>query len=290
MTIFYSNLQAQNIYSKAYGDSINPAIIFIHGGPSGNSNLFEATTIQPLVKNELYDRRGEGRSKDENAQMTYEESFQDLLAIYSLYDIDKAHLIGHSFGGIIATLFTGKYSSKVESLTLAAALVNQQKTYDHILSEAKKTKVDSMILEVNRINKLSKNSAEYRKSTYNLASEMNFFSMPQSTIESEKLRNLYQESEFYKSTFRNHQSPIKFYQNEKNNNLDNSKVLINIKKQNVPIFAIYGKNDGIFSVKQLNEIKRIVGNNNFELLENCSHYLFVDQQKEFIDFLVNKLK
>lgn len=207
-----------------------------------------------------------------------------------LYDIDKAHLIGHSFGGIIATLFTDKYSSKVESLTLAAALVNQQKTYNHILSEAKKTKVDSMILEVNRINKLSKNSAEYRKSTYNLASKMNFFSMPQSTIESEKLRNLYQKSEFYKSTFRNHQSPIKFYQNEKNNNLDNSKVLINTKKQNVPIFAIYGKNDGIFSVKQLNEIKRIVGNNNFELLENCSHYLFVDQQKEFIDFLVNKLK
>lgn len=76
LMIFYSNLQAQNIYSKAYGDSTNPAIIFIHGGPSGNSNLFEATTIQPLVKNEfyviVYDRRGEGRSKDENAQMTYE--------------------------------------------------------------------------------------------------------------------------------------------------------------------------------------------------------------------------
>lgn len=81
LVLFSIPIFAQNIYSKAYGNSKNPAIIFIHGGPSGNSNLFEGTTAKILASKGfyviVYDRRGEGRSKDENAVMTFDESFND---------------------------------------------------------------------------------------------------------------------------------------------------------------------------------------------------------------------
>jgi proline iminopeptidase len=85
----------------------------------------------------VYDRRGEGRSKDENATMTFNESFDDLNALYTTYKIKKAHILAHSFGGIIGTLFTDKFPEKVSSLTLAGALFTQQETYNHILKEAK---------------------------------------------------------------------------------------------------------------------------------------------------------
>ncbi|MFN1215576.1 alpha/beta hydrolase [Chryseobacterium kwangjuense] len=287
---------AQKIYSKAYGSSKNTPVIFIHGGPGGNATLFEGTTAQKMADQGfyviVYDRRGEGRSKDENASMTFKESFEDLNALYQLYGIQKANIIAHSFGGIIGTLFTRQFPEKVQSLTLAGALFTQQETYDHILKEAKeKFKNDaSKLNEITEIENLSKNSADYRKRCYNLAGDMKFFTMPYPTPESKKLRTENESGEFYANNIRNPQSPIKFYQNEAQNNLDNTTVLKEIKKRGIPIFAVYGKNDGIFSQKQLNDIKNITGDNHFKCIDNCSHYLFVDQQAEFLEFIRLNLK
>ncbi|WP_080780744.1 alpha/beta hydrolase [Chryseobacterium phocaeense] len=287
---------AQTIYSKAYGSSKNTPVIFIHGGPGGNATLFEGTTAQKMADQGfyviVYDRCGEGRSKDENASMTFKESFEDLNALYQLYGIKKANIIAHSFGGIIGTLFTRQFPEKVQSLTLAGALFTQQQTYDHILKEAKeKFKNDaSKLNEITEIENLSKNSADYRKRCYNLAGDMKFFTMPYPTPESEKLRTEYESGEFYANNIRNPESPIKFYQNEAQNNVDNTAVLKEIRKRGIPLFAVYGKNDGIFSQKQLNDIKNIAGDNHFKRIDNCSHYLFVDQQTEFLEFIRLHLK
>lgn len=295
-SLFLISLHAQSIYSKAYGKQENPAVIFIHGGPSGNATLFEGTTAQNLADKGfyviVYDRRGEGRSKDENATMTFKESFDDLNQIYSTYHIKKAHILAHSFGGIIGTLFTDQYPEKVKTLTLAGALFTQQETYNHILNKAKEYFKNEPISlkEIDNIENLDKNSAAYRKRCYEIAGKMNFFDMPNPTPESENLRKQYKEGEFYRNNIRNTNSPLTFYQNEKRNNLDNTNVLKEIKRKGVSIFAVYGKNDGIFSQKQFNDLKNIVGKNNFKLIDNCSHYLFVDQQDEFLKFIEQKLK
>lgn len=288
--------KAQNLYSKAYGEPKNPPVIFIHGGPGGNATLFEGTTAQKLADKGfyviVYDRRGEGRSKDENATMTFKESFEDLKGIYSAYNIKKANIIAHSFGGIIGTLFTAQFPEKVKSLTLAGALFTQQETYYHILKKAKEHfKNDSVQLaEISAIENLDKNSAAYRKRCYEMAGKLGFFDMPNPTPESEMLRKEYQAGEFYKNNIRNPNSPLTFYQNEPLNNLDNTTVLKNIRKKRIPLFAVYGKNDGIFSEKQLDDLKNIVGKKNFKLIDNCSHYLFVDQQNDFLEFINLMLK
>lgn len=295
-SLFLSLVNAQNIYSKAYGNPKNPPVIFIHGGPSGNATLFEGTTAQKMADKGfyviVYDRRGEGRSKDENATMTFNESFDDLNTLYTTYKLKKANIIAHSFGGIIGTLFTDKFPEKVSSLTLAGALFTQQETYDHILKEAKEHfKNDPTLLkEIAAVESLDKNSAAYRKRCYEIASKLKFFDMPHPTQESERLRQEYQNGEFYRNNIRNANSPIKFYQNEPLNNLDNTAVLKEIKRKGILIFAVYGKNDGIFSKKQLADLTAIVGKKNFKLIDNCSHYLFVDQQDEFLQFIKLKLK
>lgn len=294
--LILTSFNAQKIYSKAYGNPKDVPVIFIHGGPSGNATLFEGTTAQKLADKGfyviVYDRRGEGRSKDENASMTFKESFNDLNQIYAEYGIKKANILAHSFGGIIGTLFTRQFPEKVSSLIMAGALFSQQETYDHILKQAKeKFRNDPLKLnEIHEIEKLSKNSAAYRKRCYETASEMTFFSMPSPTLASKQLRKDYEAGEFYTTNFRNAESPLKFYRNEPQNNLDNTSVLKEIKKRGIPIFAIYGKDDGIFSTKQLNDMKKIAGKNHFKLIDNCSHYLFADQQNEFIDFITLMLQ
>lgn len=141
LTTLFSSGQ-NTIYSKTFGKSEDKAIIFIHGGPSGNSTLFEFTTAEKLAKKGfyviVYDRRGEGRSIDSLATFTYQEYFNDLNYIYKTYNIEKANIIGHSFGGLVATLFSEKYPQKVESLILAGALFSQQETYKNIIKSVNK--------------------------------------------------------------------------------------------------------------------------------------------------------
>lgn len=280
--------QGQNLYIKTYGNEKNKTIIFIHGGPSGNATLFEGTTAQKLADQGFYviayDRRGEGRSTDSNATFTYEEAFQDLNSIYKKYHLKKAILLSHSFGGLVATLYTNKYPQNVSALVLAGALFAQQETYDHILSSIKKIHDgDSKTLnKIAYVEKLDKHSAGYRKHCFDLASDEGYFKMPKPTKTSKKLYAKYEASEFFKTNIRNKNAPLLFYKNEKQNNIDVRPVLKKIKADGVSIFGIYGKNDGIFSSAQINSLKAITGSKHFAYLDNCSHYLFVDQQKEFL--------
>lgn len=292
------NAQANHtLYSKSYGKSENPAIIFIHGGPRGNSTLFEGTTAQKLAAEGfyvvVYDRRGEGRSIDTTATFTYQEAIADLNKIFEKYNIKKANIIAHSFGGLVGTLYTDQNPEKVNSLILAGALFSQQDTYDHILKTAKeiyKEKKDTLMLsKISKIDKLPKNSAEYRKQCYEVASKNNYFKMPFPTKEANQLRENYELSEFGKKNIRNDNAPILFYKNESKNNIDTKRILKNIKKE-VKIFAIYGKQDGIFSKNQLIDMEKIVTKQNFKIIENCSHYPFVDQQQIFINTVVTWLK
>jgi len=288
----------QNLYIKTYGNKKEKAIIFIHGGPSGNSTLFEGTTAQKLADLGfyviIYDRRGEGRSADSEAKITYAEAFEDLNAIYKKYHLKKATLLAHSFGGLVATLYAEKYPQNVSSLIMVGALFSQQETYDHILNSVSKiaaAKKDTIQLaKIKAIEKLNKNSAEYRKACFDLASENNYFKMPNPTEASKKLYSDYEASDFFKTNIRNKNAPLLFYKNEKQNNIDSRPSLNKIKKNGNQIYAIYGKEDGVFSSAQINSIKDIAGQNHFVLLENCSHYLFVDQQDQFLQSIKKWLK
>jgi proline iminopeptidase len=292
-----TNAQTSTIYSKAYGQSNYPAIIFIHGGPRGNSTLFEGTTAEKLAEKGfyviVYDRRGEGRSIDTTATFTYQEAIQDLNELYKTYKIKKANIIAHSFGGLVGTLFTEQNPEKVNSLILAGALFSQQETYDHILKTSKtiyQSKNDTlMISKVNKIEELSKNSAEYRKQCYEVASQNNYFRMPFPTADAIKLRKNYELSEFGKNNIRNDNAPVLFYKNESKKNIDTKPILKNIKKQ-VKLFAIYGRQDNVFSEKQLSDMEKIVKKQNLKIIDNCSHYLFVDQQEIFISTIAKWLK
>jgi proline iminopeptidase len=214
-------VNGQNLYIKTYGNEKNKPVIFIHGGPSGNATLFEGTTAQNLADQGFYvidyDRRGEGRSVDPDAKFTYEEAFQDLNFIIKKYNLKKATLLAHSFGGLVATLYTEKYPQNVDALILAGALFSQQETYDHILNSLKAKYINNQqqLNKISAVENLNKNSAEYRKGCFDLASENGYFKMPNPTEDSKKLYSDYEASEFYKTNILNKNDPLLFYKNER---------------------------------------------------------------------------
>lgn len=283
------------LYVKTYGNAAKPALLYIHGGPRGNSTLFEGTTAQALADRGfyviVYDRRGEGRSVDSGATFTFDEAFTDLNVLLSRLKLNKVNLLGHSFGGIVATLYGEKYPEKVQRLLLIGALVNQQQSYDHILQTAvasdRLPTNPTIVQRVQAIQALDKNSAQYRGLTYQLAAELGYFRMPNPSAEYKQLTAQYQNSTAGKNNIRNDQAPVKFYQNEERVNIDTTSALKRIKASGIGLYALYGKQDGIFSEAQLSQLQQLTGPTKFALIDNCSHYPFVDQQQAFLDQIEN---
>ncbi len=136
-TIFSVGIFAQELQVQTFGNEKNDALIFLHGGPGYNSVSFEQTTAKELAKAGFfvisYDRRGEGRNENLQALYTFEKTLRDLLGIYRKYKLKNAILVGHSFGGVIGSLFAEKYPEKVADLVLVSTPISMQKTLKNII-------------------------------------------------------------------------------------------------------------------------------------------------------------
>jgi len=282
----------QDIYTKAFGSSNDKPIIFLHGGPGYNCSVFEATTAQQLADKGfyviVYDRRGEGRSTDPNPQFNFKETFDDLSNIYKKYGITKATLIGHSFGGIVATLFAEQYPDKIQSIILVGAPVSLQETFKTIISTCKtiyQDKKDGTNLNyLTMLENMDKNSIEYSSYSFMHAIQNGFYSPKNPTDDAKIIYSKFKTDTILKKyasqmTF---PAPQGFWKNEKYTTIDLTSNLKNLIAKNVKVFGLYGMEDGLYSAKQVKDLQKLLGDTNVKYLENCSHSVFVDQQSLFI--------
>ena len=288
-------IYANKIYSRTFGKSNDIPVIFLHGGPSNSSVYFEATTAQKLADQGfyviIYDRRGEGRSADKDAKMNFREAVQDLTAIYRMYNLTKANLISFSFGGLVTAQFAQKFPEKVNSITLVSALTNQQEHYDTILRNVTaiyKSNHDNIrIKQVSDIEKMDKNSLDYRTACFKHASENGFFKLKNPNNLAKQIYSTYDSEPLITNYVKNEAAVPTFWKNEKLKNINIQPILINLKKSGIKIFALYGKQDGLYSQKTMDELEAITGKGHIKYLDNCSHTLFIDQQAQFISSCKN---
>ena len=287
----YAN--TQGIYIKTFGNRNDNPIVFLHGGPGYNCVNFEVTTAQKLADKGcfviVYDRRGEGRSKDPNAKFSFKETFDDLKSIYQEYNLTSATLIGHSFGGIVATLFAETNPEKVQSVILVSAPVSLQATFKNIISKSKsiyQTKNDSVNLNyISMLENMDTTSIEYSSYCFVHAMQNGFYAPKNPTAEA---KNIY--SKFKTDTLLTKyaskmtvKAPKGFWKNEKYTTIDLTRNLQALQKQKIKIYSLYGKEDGLYSYEQVINLQNLIGTSNLKYFDNCSHNVFIDQQSQFID-------
>jgi proline iminopeptidase len=292
VTIFANG---QSIYNKSFGNSQDKPIIFLHGGPGYNCVNFEATTAQQLADQGfyviVYDRRGEGRSKDPSAQFTFKETFDDLNNIYQKYGLTKSMLIGHSFGGVVATLFAEANPEKVQSIILVGAPVSLQTTFKNILSKSKNiylAKKDSVNLNyISMLENMDTNTIEYSSYCFGHAMKNGFYTPKNPTAEA---KNIY--SKFKTDTLlakyaskMTYKAPQGFWKNEKYTTIDLSNKIQALQKNKIQLYGLYGKDDGLYSPQQVIDLQNLIGINNLIYFDNCSHNVFIDQQLQFVEQL-----
>ena len=291
------SVSSQTIYSKAFGDPSNEPLIYLHGGPGYNSIGFEITTAEKLSENGffvvVYDRRGEGRSSDENAKFTFEETFNDLDAIYTKFNLEDATLIGHSFGGIVGTLYAEEYPNKTKSLVLVAVPLSIQETLSTIIKTSKniyESNNDKTNLKyIGMLETMDKNSLEYSSYSFGHAMQNGFYTPKAPSEEALAIYTKFKSDTLVKSKDAKMtiEAPKGFWENENYTSIDLTQNLKNVLKHKIEIFGLYGTEDGLYSKEHVKKIKGIISKNNLKYMENCSHNVFIDQQSQFIASLKN---
>ncbi len=290
----------QELKIETYGSNKNKALIFLHGGPGYNSVVFERTTATELSKNGFfvisYDRRGEGRNEQLNPNYTFEQTFDDLNTIYKTFKLKKATLMGHSFGGVVATLFAEKHPNKVENIVLLSVPISMQKTLKNIISKSKKIyeeKSDKVNLNyINILEQMDKSSLEYCSYCLMHAMSNKFYSTKHPNEKAISLYGKFRTDNLMReyASKMNYLATQKFWENEKYTTISIEDNLKNLKKRKVKIYAIYGEEDGLYSKEQVKELRNILGEEKLKYLENCSHNIFIDQQEVFIDLVKKWIK
>lgn len=286
----------QTLYVKTFGNCKNQPIIFLHGGPGYNCASFEATTGQRLADKGrfviVYDRRGEGRSKDTNAKFTFQETFDDLNSIYKQYGLTSATLIGHSFGGIAATLFAEANPQKVQSIILVGAPVSLQATFKNILSRSKsiyQTKNDNVNLNfIAMLEKMDTSSIQYSSYCFAHAMQNGFYSPKNPTDGAKSIYSKFGTDSLltkYASKM-SYEGPQGFWNNEKYTTIDLTKNLQSLQNRQVKIYGLYGQEDGLYAAEQVSDLQTLIGPDNLKYFDKCSHSVFIDQQAQFIDTVV----
>lgn len=294
-TFVLAILNGQELYIKTYGEPNNVPLIYLHGGPGYNSVNFEASTAERLSKEGyfviVYDRRGEGRSAAAPAKFNFEESISDLLSIYERHNLTKANLLGHSFGGILATKFAEVHPEKVKSVLFVGAPVSLQQSFKNIIKRSREIyteKGDSLNLYyLAMLGAMDKSSLEYSSYCFAHAMQNGFYSPKELSDEAKSIyAALGKDSAVVKYVSQmTYEGPKGFWKNEKYTSIELAESMKNLIMKGIPFYGMYGKEDGLYSPEQVAEFGLIAGENHLKYYDNCSHSVFVDQQSAFIDDL-----
>jgi pimeloyl-ACP methyl ester carboxylesterase len=98
-----------------------PTVIFVHGLVMDNLSSFYFTLANPVAARAsvvLYDLRGHGLSDRPPRGYAVADFVEDLRA---LADAQPVHVVGNSFGGVVALAFAARYPARVASLALIDA-------------------------------------------------------------------------------------------------------------------------------------------------------------------------
>lgn len=123
-------------------------VVIINGGPGMNSAGFEelATMLSTECRTIIYDQRGTGKSSLEmvdSSTITMDKMVDDLECLRRHLGIDRWIVLGHSFGGMLASYYAARFPQSISGMILSSSggidldlLTYIQQRIDAKLSEA----------------------------------------------------------------------------------------------------------------------------------------------------------
>jgi proline iminopeptidase len=120
----YAQSAGVKIYYRIFGKGI--PILIINGGPGLNSDGFEdlAKTLSAHNQTIIYDQRGTGKSvmqKIDSSTITMPLMAEDMENLRKQLNIQKWIILGHSFGGMLASYYATIHPEVIISMILSSS-------------------------------------------------------------------------------------------------------------------------------------------------------------------------
>jgi proline iminopeptidase len=104
----YTSSTPVPLYWCEYGPADAPRLVVLHGGPGAHHDYLLPQMLRLADRRDLlfYDQRGGGKSKtDDRTPITWRTHVDDLAAVARERHTEPLHVVGYSWGGLLAMLY-----------------------------------------------------------------------------------------------------------------------------------------------------------------------------------------
>lgn len=118
----HTHIGTTALHTETYGCDTNEVVIVLHGGPGMDFRyLLPLQKLADEYKVVFYDQRGTGLSpRVGSGELTMNQMRSDLHQIVQTYSEGRTiNLIGHSWGALLASVYSNAYPEKVNKVVLA---------------------------------------------------------------------------------------------------------------------------------------------------------------------------
>lgn len=169
----YMPFRGYQTYYRMVGERVEgkSPVLFLHGGPGSTHNYFEV--LDPLAEQGyqlvMYDQLGCGKSYVEERPdlWTAKTWVEELEALRTYLHLDQVHLLGQSWGGMLAIIYVCDYQPRgIQSLILSSTLSSAQ-----LWSQEQHRMIQWMSMEDQKAILKAEENADYQADDYLSANE-----------------------------------------------------------------------------------------------------------------------
>jgi 3-oxoadipate enol-lactonase len=262
----YATVGDIEIYYEIHGPSDAPALVLIGGWASYRWIWFrQIPTFEKKYRCVVFDNRGAGKSSKPDYPYTIEMMSADTVGLMNVLNIETAHILGISMGGLIAQQIAISYPEKVRSLILSSTHFGGT---NYIPMDDK-----TMALLI---------------------------ALPTETISVEQAREMRYRATFSPEFLRENRSIIEqidewaeklptplFAQVHQSSATSEFSSELELKKITAPTLILHGNNDCAVPTKNGELLAKHIPNSKLKIIKDAAHFVIIEKYEEFNDEVMN---
>ncbi len=266
-------VDSAKLFCRVFGKK-NPPLIVMHGGPGlGQGYLLpQLAALGKFSLSIFYDQRGTGKSTGDNDWQShpFQTYVRDVEQLRLAFELDTISLLGHSWGGILASLYALAYPQQVDKIIYlnsvplsSAGYLEFVKHRSHIVDMNK-----DELTAIRESSAFAKGDSKTVEKYYRIYFK-NYFAKPEKA-------NTLSLTMSEKAAINNFKIYDLFYNDTTKNSFD---LYGELKTLNKKSLIVAGDKD-IIPLHYMEELHKNIPASKFVVIKNCGHFPFIDQPEE----------
>ena len=273
-------VQGFKLFYRSVGDASNSSrtLLGLHGGPGASLDYLKSLDVLTKYgyRVVLYNQLGSDKSEmpDDNAHFTVEHYVEEVHGVREALNLGKVHLLGHSWGGMLAIAYALKYQESLRSLIICSGLASvplAQRETDRLVAE--------MPEEGRRVLRKYTSEGVYDNKEY-----LNAYQKYYRDVHSFRGKERPEELDY---TLHHMSRRVYYYMNgpsdlNMNGTLKDWDVTDQLHKLRVPCLITVGKYDSV-TPKVSESIHERIKGSELVTFENSGHFAMWEERERFLD-------